>query len=454
MRGIALLLLACLAGCVAPPTPAGTPPPVPGARPITDVGYHNEPFVAVDPIRPASVVAIWQVPATTAWSADSGRTWATVPLPDTTAWAMSGDPSVYFDADGHAYALYIAFGRPLNYDTLGKDAPPNGIFVNRSDDGGRTWRAAPTAVIRQPARAGVPFEDKPMAAVDRYADPARRGNLYVAWTEFRRHESVILFARSTDGGRSFSAPVLVSDRTGSPKDTVGAEEGTDVAVGPDGSVYVVWSDSLGIWIDRSDDAGRHFGADRLVAHTPDIVFSIPGIERANGYPGVEVDPRSGRLYVAWVDPRRGAPTVFLATSGDRGATWSPPREVGGQTRTDSLPRFFSSISFDPSTTRLALGYYHVLPSGEMRYELAWSDDAGRSFDRLPWGAPFTGNGEFLGDYTGVDAADGLIYGAWTELASPPSSAPSAAEHEPVRARVVVGRAGPQEGRTPLQAAPR
>lgn len=456
MRLVLAISLALLAaGCARAPArargSAAAPAPAAwtlAARPITRPGYRNETSIAIDPGTPSRVVAAWQIPATVGWSADGGATWSSAFLPSVARWQLSGDPVVAVDADGHAYAMYIAFDRPEDYDTLGRAAHRNGIFINRSDDGGRSWRAEPTAVIEQPERPGIPFEDKPGFAVDRSTVGARRGAVYAAWTEFRRHESVILFARSTDGARTFSAPVEISDRPGSPKDSVGADEGTDVEVAPDGTVYVVWSDSTGVLIDRSTDGGRTFGADVRIARTPDIVFGVPGVERANGYPSLAIDPRSGRLYVAWVDVRRGPPEPFLSTSDDGGRTWTAPAPVAGAARDtgaarDSLPRFFAWLAVDPRTGLVALGYYRGVDGTHLEYVLATSADGGRTFTERPWSArPFTPRGEFLGDYTGIDAFDGAIVAAWTEIAAPDSGAVSPRGRP--NGRIVIGRAEGEE----------
>ncbi len=412
-----------------PPDAAGSP--VLSTVPITPYGYKDETSIAIDPTHPDHVIASWQIPASVAASSDGGVTWRTAALPAVEAFELAGDPAVSFDADGHAYALYIAFDRPQDYDTLGAKAHRNGIFLNRSDDGGVTWRGQPAPVIYQPEQPGIPFEDKPMLGIDRSSQPGRRGNVYVAWTEFRRHESVILFARSTDGGLSFSAPLEISDRPGSPKDSVGADEGTDIAVGPDGTVYVVWSDSTGIRLDRSTDAGASFGGDVLVASTPDIVFGVPGISRSNGYPSLEIDPATGRLFVEWIDGRLGPTAVFLAASDDGGATWSAPGAVDGDRSDD---HFFAWMGLDPTTGLLAVGYYRSTPDMTMTYRLSWSTDGGRTFQHTEWSAnAFHGGGEFIGDYTGVDAYGGRAFAAWTEI-------------EPARSgggrgtRVVVGKA--------------
>ncbi|HEX6536055.1 MAG TPA: sialidase family protein, partial [Gemmatimonadaceae bacterium] len=408
------------------------------AHAITTPGYHDETSIAIDPTDSLRLVAAWQIPATIGASTDGGVTWRSSPLPGVERWQLSGDPVVGYDADGHAYALYIAFDRPEDYDTLGKAAHRNGIFVNRSDDGGSTWRPEPTAVIEQPERAGVPFEDKPAFAIDRGRDPARRGAVYVAWTEFRRNESVILFARSTDGARTFGAPVVLSDRPGSPKDSVGAAEGTDVAVAPDGTVYVVWSDSTGILMDRSTDGGRTFGRDVRIARTPDIVFGVHGVERANGYPSLEIDPRSGRMYVMWVDVRATRPEPYLSTSDDGGVRWTLPTPVAG-VGANGEPRFFAWMSVDPVTGLVAVSYYRGSSGGRLEYVLATSRDGGGAFIERAWSArPFDPRGQFLGDYTGVAAHAGTVVAAWTELAPADSGSAGVGPLRRPGTRIVIG----------------
>ncbi len=394
--------------------------------------------MAIDPADPRKMIASWQVPATVAWSGDSGATWKWTALPATSRWQLSGDPVVAFDGDGRGYALYIAFDRPEDYDTLGRAAHRNGIFVNRSDDGGRTWRAMPGTVIEQPERAGVPFEDKPAIGIDRTAEAQRRGTVYVAWTEFRRRESVILFSRSSDSGSTFAPPITISDRPGSPKDSVGADEGTSIVVGRDGTVYVVWSDSTGIRVARSTDAGHSFGAPVLIARTPDIVFGVRGVARVNGYPSLAIDEHSGRLYVLWVDPRGGLPEPYIATSDDGAVTWSAPRAVSdGDSR---VARFFASLAVDPKTGRVVAGYYRVAVAQHLEYMLATSNDFGASFLEEPWGRPFDPAGEFLGDYTGIDAVGGQIVGVWTEIARADVTRPTTGRLGRHDARVVIGRA--------------
>ena len=444
----ALAAGACAPGAARPEESgrAAAAEPELSASPVTTPGYHDETSVAADPIREGGVVAVWQVPATAGRSSDGGATWSSAPLPGTERWELAGDPSVIFSDDGTAHALFIAFDRPDDYRVLGRAAHRNGIFTSRSTDGGGSW-TDPAAVVEHAEAPGIPFEDKPMMTADRRDASPHHGNLYVAWTQFRADASGIRFSRSTDGGRSWSEPTEISDRPGSPQDTVGAAEGTDLAVGPDGTLYVVWSDSTGLLLDRSKDGGRTFGRDVHVRRTSDIVFPVPGVARANGYPSLEVDPRSGRLFVTWVDRSAGEADVWLITSDDGGDTWTEPVRVSGDPAGSGREHFFAWSSVDPVTGTYVAGYYRVArpdsADPELRYTISWSGDGGRSFSREPWGAPFRPGGEFLGDYTGVDARAGVAYGAWTDVAADTASA--AGEGPGVHGsrhhtRVVVGRA--------------
>jgi hypothetical protein len=47
--------------------------------------------------------------------------------------------------------------------------------------------------------------------------------------------------------------------------------------------------------------------------------------------------------------------------------------------------------------------------------LAQSTDGGRTFQNYAWtDQPFDAQGVFLGDYTGITALNGRVYGVWTE----------------------------------------
>ena len=131
---------------------------------------------------------------------------------------FSGDVSVAYDNQGHAFLCYIAFDKLGTENYWAHGATRNGIFVRRSLDGGQTWDKDASIVIAHSSDPGIPFEDKPYIVADathsKYA-----GNLYIGWTEFSLDKSIMLFSRSTDVGKTWSKPIEISTRKACPATT-------------------------------------------------------------------------------------------------------------------------------------------------------------------------------------------------------------------------------------------
>ena len=74
-------------------------------------GYFTEPAIAVNPANPEQVVAVFQDNAHAAYSQDGGRSWQLAEGVDPKNYLVSGDVSVAFDNQGHAFICYIAFDK-------------------------------------------------------------------------------------------------------------------------------------------------------------------------------------------------------------------------------------------------------------------------------------------------------------------------------------------------------
>ncbi len=427
-----LLLLASL-HAQEQPSPAELPP-VPGKL-ITitpQAGYRNEPSIAVNANNPSQLVAAYQTNASVAYSQDGGSSWKTATGTAPKDYRVSGDVSVIYDKHGAAILCYIAFDKlgTMNYWAHG--ATRNGIFVRRSLDGGATWEADARTVIAQPTKPGIPFEDKPYIAADnthsKYA-----GNLYIGWTEFRIDESVILFSRSTDGGQTWSAPIAISTHHGLPRDDNGAVEGFTGAVAADGTLYAAWADGNSIAFASSRDGGKTFAKSRNVIQTAPLYFDVAGLERANGFPQVDIDPRRGRkgnLYVTWSDYREGDIGVYCATSDDGGKSWSNAVRVNSNPAHDGTDQFFQWLAVDPVTGAANIIFYdrRLDPRNQKTtVTLARSTDGGRTFTNYAWtrDAFIPRRDDFLGDYIGIAALNNKVYGVWAEIAA--ASAPKEKE---------------------------
>lgn len=401
-------------------------PKAPQARIFTltpSTGFFTEPAVAVNPANPEQVVAVFQDNAQAAYSQDGGRSWQLAEGVAPKNYRVSGDVSVAFDNQGHAFICYIAFDNLGTFNYWAHGATRNGIFVRRSLDGGKTWEADHAAVADQPTRAGIPFEDKPYIVADntksKYA-----GNLYVGWTRWRLTDSQMVISRSTDDGKTWSQPVEIDAHPGLPRDDNGAAEGFDGAVAPDGTLYVIWSQDDYIMLTSSRDGGKRFSRARPIIHTAPIMFAIDTLDRANGFPQIAIDPQSKRLYVTWSDYRNGDLDIFLAISDDRGKHWSSPIRVNDDPVHDGAEQFFQWLAVDPIDRSVNVLFYDR--RGDLRNRkqivvLARSTDGGHGFTNYAWtDEPFEAGGVFFGDYSGLAAYGGRVYGVWTEKPAAPA----------------------------------
>lgn len=396
----------------------------PGAKVDTltrHAGYFNEPSVAINPRNPQQVVVAYQTGARISFSNDGGRNWRAASNTMPRNYAVSGDVSVAYDNNGHAFLCYIAFDKLGTEEYWGHNATRNGIFVRRSLDGGRTWQRPAAPVIEHATEPGIPFEDKPYIVADNTNGPYA-GNLYVGWTHFTLTESLILLSRSEDGGSTWSKPIRISTVAGLPRDDNGDVEGFSGVVGPDGTLYVVWADGTHVVFTSSRDGGRTFAPSRRVIPVAPPYFQITNVERTDGFPVISIDPHggdgAGLLYVTWSDYRNGDVDVFCSTSADRGRGWTPTVRVNSDPIHNGADQFFQWLAVDPLTGAANLIFYDRRDDPENSKAvvvLARSTDHGRTFHNYLWmKQPFDPNKDFIGDYTGIAALGGRVYGVWTE----------------------------------------
>jgi len=381
-------------------------------------GFFNEPAIAVNPANPQQLVVAWQINASAAYSTDGGGTWTVAEGTAPKNYRVSGDVSLAYDASGAALLCYIAFDKLGTSNYWAHGATRNGIFVRRSPDGGKTWDKEAATVIAHESTPNIPFEDKPWIVADTGNGP-HRGNLYVGWTQFTLSESNLLFARSTDGGKTWSKPIQLNSVPGLPRDDNGALEGFHGVVGPDGTLYTVWDAREGIMMAVSHDGGLTFSKDRLIIHAGPGYFGISGVSRSNGFPQIGMGPRSsdgqsGNLYVSWSDYTNGDVDAFVASSADHGATWSAPVRVNNDPVHNGADHFFQWMAVDPKTGAVNLVFYDRRPDNQQtRVTLARSTDSGKSFSNYALDKEaFEAEGDFLGDYLAITAFGNKAFAAW------------------------------------------
>ncbi|HEY8469150.1 MAG TPA: sialidase family protein [Longimicrobiales bacterium] len=131
--------------------------------------------------------------------------------------------------------------------------------------------------------------------------------------------SDVRVARSTDGGRTFEPGVVVA------RDVCPCCR-TSLAVAPDGAVLVAWrrvfdGDVRDIVVARSTDGGRTFSAPVRVH---DDGWVIPGCPHAGASLAVDA---AGRVHVAWYTGRQERQGIYHAVSTDGGLTFGDPRPL-------------------------------------------------------------------------------------------------------------------------------
>jgi len=420
-----LFLASCVAalcsfGICAPVALSQGLPAAPHAKVINitpQPGFFTEPSIAVNTLNPKQVVAAYQDNAHIAYSTDAGKTWDTASGTAPPDWRVSGDVSVTYDKFGHAILCYMAFDKLGTFNYWAHNDSRNGLFVRRSLDGGKTWESQHAPVIQQVTAPGIPFEDKPYIVTDNSSGP-HSGNLYVGWTRWTIEDSQILLSRSTDDGRTWSAPLEITKQRGLPRDDNGAAEGFSGVVGPDSTLYAVWAMNDSIVFTYSKDGGVSFSPPQNIIHVAPIMFHVDAVARANGFPVIAMAPRNSRLYVTWSDYRNGEVDVFCSSSADHGRTWSEATRVNSDAVHDGADHFFHWLAVDPANGDVDVVYYDRRDdpgNRRMKVVLARSTDGGKTFTNYAWmNEAFDPAGVFMGDYTGIAALAGRVYGVWTE----------------------------------------
>ena len=282
----------------------------------TTTEVQNEEQVAVNPLDPDNLVAVWRDfrlgyrRVGVGYTFDGGVTWHDSLLEEP-AYPRHSDPGITVDADGNFYIVILAY--------TGSTSEENGLYVYRSEDGGVTWSDGVPAIDQ----VSNVFEDKELIACDRTSS-FYNGNLYVAWARFGSTTD-IMNVTSTDGGETWGDAVLVSDES--------SVQWPCPVVGPDGTYYVAWVQfsDYEIRIDRSLTEGASFGTDVTVTDIYATSTIINGGITVFGFPAMDCDITgglwNGRLYIAYMDRVWGDYDIFMRYSDDHGSTWSAPERI-------------------------------------------------------------------------------------------------------------------------------
>jgi Neuraminidase (sialidase) len=345
----------------------------------------------------------------------------------------ASDPWVSFGPDGRAYQVSLSVNAAQTISavlaststdggrtwtepaTIQRDNSPNHFVFNDKE-----------SVTADPHKPGTAY-----VVWDRSRFPSDSASTNVGSSRAFRGDPY--FSMTTDGGVTWSAPrdILAQNQNV-------ATIGNQIAVLPDGSlvdVFLFWK-GLGTpnasleGAMRSTDGGATWSkpiviTDNTVTPVVDPDTGTPqrsGSDVGGGLPDIAVDPRNGALYAVFEDNRFSGGVhndIALTKSTDGGRTWSTPikanQSPAGVTAftpmVDVLPDGTVGVTYydwrnntpDPATlpTDYFIVHSHdgaVTWDAEVRLSPSSFDDATAPFAR----------GRFLGDYQGL-ANDGHAF---------------------------------------------
>jgi hypothetical protein len=262
-----------------------------------------------------------------------------------------------------------------------------------------------------------------------------KNNIYGAWT--KRGGNYEIFAnRSTNGYVSYSTDILLSD--------VGFGQGTSIATGINGEVYICWAKSTDADWD-AESLGFAKSTNGGTIYTTSTPFNYDGIRVGVGgvnpifnntqvtdFPAIAVDrscnSTRGRIFVVYPEKENGNGKAIIRVrySDNQGSTWSAAQTVS---ISNGRQNWQPAIAVDETTGAVCIIYYSFDGAsgwGTNTY-MAYSTDGGATFTNLKISdashiteivdqvnpAPI-GPLVRSGHYSAVDAYGGYAIATWSD----------------------------------------
>jgi Secretion system C-terminal sorting domain len=373
----------------------------------TDFG---EPYIATNPKDPLNSFCAFNI--NNLYYTLDGVNW-TKNNPAFPGFSILGDPVMCYDSLGTAY-----------YVQLYQNGGTYGVTIIHSTNKGVSWSGAYNV-----ASTNAGLSDKEWVTADQTGGPYTN-NVYIGWRQFG--SGGMRFVRSTDGGVTWSAPLVIP-----------GSQGAYVSVGPNGSipggsVYFACISGNSILVNRSTDGGLTFSSQVTAAYpAPPGVYcagrrTVKNCIRMDAFPRMAADngytSTRGYVYVAYATNPAGSDNcdINVVRSTDYGVTWSNPVRVNDDnTITD---QWMPAISVDRNGKVYVCWYDSRIDPGNNLMTMLYgsvSTDGGQTFstnypisntpfnpNNMAVGQP--GGEKYIGDYIGISAIGNTSYSVWMD----------------------------------------
>lgn len=215
--------------------------------------------------------------------------------------AEGRQPQVAVDPGGR---IYVAFGRA------------NEVRLAASADGGKSFEVS---AVGEAGALSLGMRRGPRVAATQGAVVVTA----IGGKQGKGRDGDVLAWRSPDGGRTWTGPQRINSVEGS------AREGLHgMTAGPKGRMYCTWLDLRAgrteIYGSVSKDGGATWDRDVLVYRSPD------GSVCECCHPSAAYGP-DGTLHVMWRNSLGGSRDLYLTSSADDGETFRPAEKLGRET---------------------------------------------------------------------------------------------------------------------------
>jgi len=290
------------------------------------------------------------------YSSDGAASWKQTVLPRDVTEAFQSDPAVDWTSDGTVWATTISvFSSPFR------------LFLHayNSTDGGATWKFDGT--ISSPDQSSA---DKQMMWTDHSEQSPYKDTIHVIW-----HDGRAVFVSHHTPGGGWSDPLQISRG-----ETIGTGIGSDIKTDALGRVYAFWPDtgSRRIYFAKSVDGGNSFSAPVVVSPTFQSFQTILPAQASRGAltyvtGAVKISGKDVNVYAAWTDlvGGKGCSTpaddpqdnvnsackarIWFAKSTNGGTKWTKARAINNPSGKND--QFNPWLALDESSGLLGIMYY-------------------------------------------------------------------------------------------------